>query len=137
MCNVINKRIVMTISTIHQSNSEYHLQALSPAAQEDKEKKAIAALLEGTEITEIYKMPVVHDDNRSEYIVYTNSDYFIRVYVLYDSERTIGPVKFTLLVNDPELKKEYYTGLVDDGRRNPLPVPISVDDLPEPLEVFK
>lgn len=127
--------MVMSISPIDQNNSAYHLQALSPAAQEEKEKKAIAndprvkELLNGNEITEVYKMPVTCDDNKVEYIVYTDSDYFIRVYVIYAQNKTIGPVKFILSVNDPELKNEHPTGFIDNGIRNPLPIPISVQQL--------
>jgi len=111
----------MNIIVNSQNHPTHHLKALSPAVQEEVEKNAIAndptvkKLLEekGVDITDIFKMPVIFDDrNESEYIVRTNGDYIIRVHVFHKPDGTLGPVKFELVVKEPEILEKHVTGIV-------------------------
>ena len=96
------------------------LQALPSWAQEAREKQAILddpqvnKYLEsiGAEAQEISRFAILDNGNK-EYLVRTNTEYFIRVTVVYTPDKqNLGPRVFELDVRSPELPQKHATGLL-------------------------
>lgn len=115
----------MSIEPI-QSTQFFSLQALSPAAQEEVETQAILndpqvkKYLEsiGAESTTVSPYAIL-DNGSKQYLVRTNTEYFIRVNVVYTPRgqdnneiQILGPKKFTLDVHAPEIPRTYAKGLL-------------------------
>lgn len=110
---------IMSIEAI-QTTKFCVVQALPPGAQEYLEKQTILKdpqvlkYLEsiGAVATEASPYAVL-DNGSQQYLVQTNTDFFIRVNVVYTpGGHTKGGKKFTLEVHPPEVPQTYAKGLL-------------------------
>lgn len=104
------------------SNSYYPaLTALPPYAQALREKEAIlndAKLKEfldkiTSKAIDVSEFAIL-DDGSKQYIVKTDSNYIVRVNVVYKRSSTplLGPKEFDLVFFEPEIPPIYYKGLI-------------------------